>query len=211
MAVPAARLTYEFVYELQSLALAWGISARELWTEVRHKCKTETPTLEQRIAAYRSVARDSSHEKFTLASWDAGAGLPPEKVLHRSIYQEVDLLWSKSRVLGAGLFDIRLRAPRIQKSCRFHRKFDGRRFLTLNLPDWKSGTLSSTTEQEYYEAVSDWLCDGIQIGHRYWRPFWVEGKPVVNKDGDWIYQVHLYATTGLGLEDCPISLRDFLD
>lgn len=171
IAVPAGNMTYEFVYELQTLALLWSVPAKVVRMEVIEFCKTDTPALEQRLAAYQCIAAGRPYDGFTLSSWDAGAGLPEERKSHRSVYQEATLSWAQSNSPVSSPFDIRLNAPRTQRSCRFHRIFDGRRFLTLNIPGFKGTNLPGASEDELYEAVSQWLCDGFQIAQRHWMPF----------------------------------------
>lgn len=203
-------LDYNFVYELQSLALSLSRDARELWVDVSKRCGSDQPGLEQRHAAYKAIAGSKSHETFTRSSWTPDTGLAAEKQSHRSLYQEASLSWSQNRRNDPSPFDVRLHAPRTQKSCRFHRIFGGDRFLVLNMPDWKESALPGTPEHEFHEMVSTWICRGIRLGYRNWYPFWIEDKAKRDDDGNWFKQVHLFATTGRGLDKRAVSLKEFL-
>lgn len=210
--MPTFGLAYDFVWELQSVSLSLNVPSREILRQVRSICRTDNPTIEERLAAYRKIADNRPYEPFGRLSWLPSAGLPDDKQLHRSLYQEASLSFSQSRDPDASPFDLRLHAPRSQQSCRFHRIFGGHRFLTINVPNWREGFVSGLSDAEdYHEAISNWLCDGIKIGYRFWRPYWVEDKAKQDQNDQWYYQVHLFATTGLELDDNPMSIKDFLD
>ncbi|ETN44653.1 uncharacterized protein HMPREF1541_10323 [Cyphellophora europaea CBS 101466] len=206
------KINYEYAWELQSLALSLGMNAKEIFYKVRNICHRDSPSVEERLSAYKEIAAGRSYEPFQRHSWLPAAGLPPEKRNHRSLYQEVTLTWNQTKDPESSPFKMRLHAPRFQKSNRFHRIYDGGRFLILNVPFLRASDIPSGLgdPEQYHEVVIEWLSNGLKIGGRFWRPFFVD-QPKQTKAGAWFNQVNLFATTGLGLEQDPVSMKDFLN
>jgi hypothetical protein len=209
----APDLSIDYAWELQSQALEFACSAKDLFDFVKehkteHKtcpkeppCSKETPCPKKRIAAYKSFANATQIVKFGEKSWEIQEKMPDHEP-RLSIYQSITLKAHETRRWHDSPYEVRMNPPGIDKSCRFHRHYGDRRFLMLRVP------FASSSDNEFRTAVVKWLsrCE-LKIAGRAWRMFWVDDKG--SKVGDrWYYTVHLFAVSGTGLE--PISLEKFI-
>ena len=165
-------------------------------------------------------------EVFGPACWDPTRNAIPGKESHKSIHLKVKLTWAKSK--EGALFKPRILAPVIDKSCRFHRKFGGGRFLEMQVPFLRGGDIKEDSRhlknhaQAIFESTTRWLsCHPMHIAGRTWRPFFVDDQPTNDNDGVYYSRIHFFAVEGVGLvvgtgphtrPFCdPMSIEDFID
>lgn len=104
-----------------------------------------------------------------------------------------------------GVFDLKLNPLRIDRSCRFHRRFGADRFLSLTMP--APARPPPHLRFEKYpsvlrEAIAKWL---VQYDHyllgRTWKAFYVEEVRKKNRAGSNIqFRVELFAVDGIDFE-----------
>ena len=212
------------MYELQSLSRSWEESPLSIFKQVEKICKLTKSTHTERSATYNKLklaTKKASFEKFGDA-WVPSLGQAPGQENHRSSYLHVSLDW-KTKSSDPHLFDVKLRGPVTDKSCRFHRIFGGDRFLMLHLPTVQRGVRHADKLQE---AVIQWLKSSEHfIAGRRWRAFWVDDSPPkAAKDKPYASYniVYMFAVSGVGL-DAPddaftqrpdrrhLSIAEFID
>jgi RNA dependent RNA polymerase len=213
-AVAAARLppglSFEYMYELQSLALSWRQEPIDIYKGIQKRSKGRTLTPDERNSEYKQLMRFgnlSTPESFGTRAWIPAADLGKEK--RRSIQLNAHLNWA-SKASDPTLFHVSLKAPGVDRSCRFHRIFGGDRFIALRLPFVTYSDLPSYLRPHglsIFEHLVKWLVTEHNIAGRQWRAFWVDDKPPKpTKDKPSYNKVYLFATSGIGLSEDAANL-----
>jgi RNA dependent RNA polymerase len=112
------------------------------------------------------------------------------------------------------LFRLHLNPMTLDKSCRFHRKFGGDRFLTILIPNLsKTPNLSQGQITSLRERFLEWMLTEKSFLGRNWRAVYLEPdkkKAVPGKVKQFCHKVTFFALSGKAIKT-PMSLWDFLN
>ncbi|RMZ79804.1 hypothetical protein DV738_g3248, partial [Chaetothyriales sp. CBS 135597] len=176
-----SNLSFEAVYEIQSLALSWGIKSSAVFKALEPLCGSKINDSSARWNAIKSISKDRQPHNLTdSSSW------APKKEEWQSVYLSATLDWAAP---SAGeLFRLQLNGPVIDRTCRFHRYLGGTRYLTLNVPPLDKKSIP-------------WELRGIGINKFSTQP---ETRDITLKDFlDW----HLCWNQNLGSSDLKLFAR----
>ena len=195
----------------------WGNAPfRNRW-EI-HRVSTGLDVASTELLAIKLLRQTRDHQLF----WQHVNNLPgtsPRKLPHRSSFEAWEqaenryedpkssesvvfsgtLTWREAS--RAGLFDLSLNPLKLEKSCRFHRRFGSDRFLVLQFPSLSTHDLPSHMRRDDHDvrtAVSHWLSKTVHhLLGRQWRAFYVEeAKRASKAKTPRGYKVHLFAIDG---------------
>ena len=195
-------VSFEFQYEIQSLALALNERAVTVLSKVQKACKMnkkDEPGPKERHKVYKTIAKGKQIEHFTERSWLPSEGLQKGKENHRATYLSMTLSVDEDASEKSSPYKVKLNAPHTDKSCRLYRKYDNQRLMIMHLPlvdarDFPKMTSQPVTQEDIYKEVMTWLSEGThKIAGHTWRVFFIDDKTRTRNDEVRDRQVHLFA------------------
>ncbi|KAL9618121.1 MAG: hypothetical protein Q9160_007128 [Pyrenula sp. 1 TL-2023] len=183
-------------YELQRIANVFGISVKELVLQVNG----EEPNLQSLWQDARKFTpkHQMMPEKSSMDAWNSAQNT----FFHESGSSVT--LWGSlewAHPPNKGMFRVQLQPLKLERSCRFHRKFGADRFFTLRVPSLEASAAHSTfgSVDQVHGAIATWLARSTHcfLG-REWRAFYVEkekrrSKESKEKEG---FKVYFFAVDG---------------
>lgn len=184
-------------YELQRIAHTFGISVKELLLQVNGK-EPDLRSLWQDARNFACTHDMMMPEKSSLDAWNSARNT----FFHEtgsSVTLSGSLEWVHPP--NKGIFRVQLQPLKLERSCRFHRKFRPDRFLMLRLPSLEVSSTHSTSGpvNEVPAAIASWLARSSHyLLGREWRAFYVEkdkrrSKKSTEKGG---FKVYLFVIDG---------------
>ena len=163
-------------YELERVGRSWAVplsciltptcappkTYEEFWTGVEHHTQRGTNVLP---------------EKPARRAWDAAVGDFRAGRLSEIVDLSGDLEWCSES--ERGILKLKLNPLKIERSCRFYRRFGSDRFLSLTLPAPSRAPrhlrFRNSQPTSLREDIATWLTQHKhQLLGRWWRPFYVE-------------------------------------
>ncbi|OQE12430.1 hypothetical protein PENVUL_c001G06321 [Penicillium vulpinum] len=194
----SATIPLRFRYELERIARAWGMPFRQILVGDRVTFNTQDDFWSWISGLGRRYDRPLP-ERSPRRAWDAAVGDFKSDKHSEAVVLSGDLDWcDKSE---PGIFKLRLNPLKLERTCRFHRRFGSDRFLTLTIPaaDRPPGHQKQPSFPSVLrESIASWLTrnDHHCLG-RTWRAFFVEEVKTKRKSkGEPRFRVELFAIDG---------------
>ena len=231
------RTPFRYRYECHRLAKKAFISPRHFFKAITVICKTEEPTFAAFWDAAKLICNNAAPDSQLLASdkssqvaWDHALDNFTTLSHDKSVALSAVLDWAEAS--QKGVFNLTLKPLRLEKSCRFDRRFGGDRLLCVTIPDLSGSSMPQHMKpkaKNIHSAVSHWLGrETHYIAGRYWRAYYVEPtKTKPNSTASPTFRVYMFAVGGVDMSeatsqdrylggrrsDCrtKISLPDFID
>lgn len=183
-------------YELQRIAGSLNMLPEHLLLRMDGK-EPDLLIFWQNARSLASSQKKMLPEKSSLEAWSSAEGTFQHES-GSSVTLSGSLCWTESP--DQGLFRLQLQPLKLERSCRFHRRFGADRFLLLYLPSLSARHLPPdfANPSEVKAAVSDWLARSTHhfLG-REWRAFYVEeDKRQSKKSTPRGFKAHLFAVDG---------------
>lgn len=184
-------------YELERIARAWDVPSDKMLVGEKAPF-SKYDDFWRWIQNHTQRFGKSLPEKAAAKAWDSAIN----QFRHEEKHSEVtifsgDLSWSEP-----GILKLKLNPLRIERSCRFHRRFGADRFLTLTIPAPARPPehLRFPSQPSLLrESIVKWLTrnDHHCLG-RTWRPFYVEEvKNKKKQTGDIKFRIEFFAVDGV--------------
>ncbi|CAI7604766.1 unnamed protein product [Penicillium glandicola] len=187
----SATIPLRFRYELERIARAWGIPFKQILVGDRVTFNTQ----DDFWSWVGGLGRRYGHplpERSPRRAWDAAVGDFKSDKHSEVVVLSGDLDWCEP-----GIFKLRLNPLKLERTCRFHRRFGSDRFLTITVPAADRHPIHHN-EPVLRESIASWLTrnDHRCLG-RTWRAFYVEEVKTKGKaKGEPRFQVELIAIDG---------------
>lgn len=202
-----ASIPLRYRYELERIGRAWNVPFdrmlvgksislcyQEFWKWIERHNQRDGKTLP---------------EKCSRATWDAATGDFKTDRHSEAVVLTGDLDWcSKSE---PGILKLKLNPLRMERSCRFHRRFGSDRFMTLTIPAPArppNHLRLSSQPGLLRESIAEWLTQNThQCLGRAWRPFYVEEVKVKRKSNtaEPKFRVEFFAIDGIDFGHGPFA------
>ncbi|KAJ9256631.1 hypothetical protein DTO212C5_8995 [Paecilomyces variotii] len=187
-------------YELERIAREWNLPSEKMLVGEKVPF-SKYDDLWRWIENHGQRSGRALPEKSASSAWDSAVNQfkHPEKHSEVTVFSG-DLSWCDWS--ERGILKLKLNPLRVEKSCRFHRRFGSDRFLTLTIP-----APSRPAEHLRFpshpsllrESIVKWLTqnDHRCLG-RTWRPFYVEEvKNKKKQTGEIRFRVEFFAVDGI--------------
>lgn len=200
-------IPFRYRYECHRLAQKASLTPRQFYKEVVQICKTEYPDYEALWAAAKVICsrpdlpKLGASEKSSASAWDVAQGEFKTTSNEKSVILSAALEWADAN--QPGIFVCKLNPLRLEKSCRFERRFGADRLMYLTLPFVtsdipKDSRNLSVKVDDVHAVVSRWLGSTTHfIAGRCWRAFFIEEvKKKSNDDKPKCFKICMFATDG---------------
>ncbi|KAH8701788.1 putative RNA-directed RNA polymerase [Talaromyces proteolyticus] len=194
---------------------------------LRAKYELERVRIEWNVDPMQILAGDKPHEQYAgFWNWlgDLGQRLSkklPEKPSQRAWNSAIDRFQGDRHsevvvMTGAldwctkgepGIFKIRLNPLKMERTCRFHRRFGSDRFLSITIPAPSQSSRHLPDSQSFFcDTITKWLShyDHFLLG-RVWRAFFIDDYKNKNKskNGEPRFRVDFFAVDGTDFRKLP--------
>jgi hypothetical protein len=192
-----AKVPLRAKYELERVRLEWGVD---------HKLILAGEKPHEKHADLWSWLRDLSvrfnrslPEKSSPKAWDAAIGRFQGDRHSEVVVLTGALDWCDET--ESGIFKLRLNPLKLDRTCRFHRRFGSDRFLSITIPaSSQAPRYIRDSNVSLREVTAKWLSsyDQFLLG-RVWRAFYIEEYKNKSKakSGEPRFRVDLFAVDGV--------------
>ncbi|KAL2013601.1 hypothetical protein VTN00DRAFT_1126 [Thermoascus crustaceus] len=187
-------------YELERIARAWSIPLNKMLAGSSMSYDYEK--FWHWVGNHSQQCGRPVPEKSAARAWAVAENLFKNTGKHSEVVLLTgDLDWCEKH--EPGIFKLKLNPLKVERSCRFHRRFGSDRFLSLTIPapTRPPPHLRFTSQPSLLqESVVKWLTQNIHhcLG-RKWRPFYVEVKKR-KTNGDIRFRVEFFAIDGVDFD-----------
>lgn len=191
-------------YELERVAEEWGISLKDVHAGDKVPFNSHEDFWRW-IEGHARRRGNALPEKSPAKAWDAAVNQFKVVDEHSEVVMLTGALdWrDKSE---AGIFKLKLNPLKIERSCRFHRRFGSDRFLSLTIPAPSrppSHLRFDSHPSLLRETIAKWLAhsEHYLLG-RTWRAFYVEEVKTKGKKNksDIRFRVEFFAVDGIDFD-----------
>lgn len=190
---PISAISLRLYYELERAARLWRVSTADL---VRSGYPKDDYDELWRWLTKHPRRNGNLPSRSSSIAWDLAEGYWSDPDNQQVVIMEGHLEWSSC---DRGHFKLILHPLKLEKGCRFFRRFTSDRFLAVTFP-----FLSEHCKcEDLQKQVARWLSEGDQyILGRKWKAFHIDER----KEG---YRVMFFATAGVDFQAAqfPISPR----
>ncbi|KAL2220159.1 putative RNA-directed RNA polymerase [Thermoascus aurantiacus ATCC 26904] len=189
-------------YELERIARAWGIPFNMMLAG--DSMTYDYERFWEWVATHSQRRSMPLPEKSAPRAWAAAVERFKDTAKHSEVVVLTgELDWCEKS--EPGILKLRLNPLKIERTCRFHRRFGSDRFLSLTIPapTRPPPHLRSTSPPSLLrESIVKWLTQNVHhcLG-RKWRPFYVEDVDTKKKrNGDIRFRVVFFAIDGIDFD-----------
>ncbi|RAO68792.1 uncharacterized protein BHQ10_004804 [Talaromyces amestolkiae] len=178
-------------YELERVKQAWDISPKDIL--VGDKPYEKHVDFWQWLGNVGGRKNKPLPEKPSIKAWNAAIGRFEGDRHSEAVILSGSLDWCEKG--EPGIFKLRLNPLKVDRTCRFYRRFGSDRFLSITMPSPSQppSHLRLKDHVSLREALTDWLVDNNHhLLNRTWKAFYVDdfknksksktGKPIVRVD-----------------------------
>lgn len=159
-------------YELERVRLEWGVDHKHIF--VGEKPHEKHADFWSWLGALSVRFNKSLPEKSSPKAWDAAIDRFQGERHSETVVLTGALDWCDEA--ESGIFKLRLNPLKLDRTCRFHRRFGSDRFLSITIPSSsKAPKYIQESKASLQEVAAKWLSgyDQFLLG-RVWRAFFVE-------------------------------------
>lgn len=184
-------------YELERIGRAWNVPFNRML--VGNNISLTFDEFWKWIAGHNQRNGQLLPERSSRRAWDAAMGSFRTGNHSEVVVFSGDLDWCEPD--EPGILKLRLHPLKIEKTCRFHRRFGSDRFLSLSLPPPTQPPPHRRLPSQptlLLESLASWLTQNVHrcIG-RTWQPFFVEEfKPKKKIESGLRFKVEFFAVDG---------------
>lgn len=178
-------------YELERVRQAWDVSPKDIL--VGDKPYETYLDFWQWLGNVGGRKNKTLPEKPSIKAWNAAIRRFEGDRHSEAVILSGSLDWREKG--ESGIFKLRLNPLKVDRTCRFYRRFGSDRFLSITMPfpSQPPSHLSLKDQVSLREALTDWLVDSNHhLLNRTWKAFYVDdfknksksktGKPMVRVD-----------------------------
>ncbi|EED17583.1 RNA-directed RNA polymerase, putative [Talaromyces stipitatus ATCC 10500] len=193
----SAKVPLRARYELERVKKYWDMNPKDIL--VGDKPYEKYSDFWQWLSDLGQRNNKTLPEKPSVKAWNAACGRFEGDRLSEAVILSGTLDWCTKD--EPGIFKFRLNPLKIDRTCRFYRRFGSDRFLTITMPypSRPPGHLRIKDRNSLREALADWL---VQNNHyllkRTWKAFYIEEfkSKKKSKPGDPRVRVDFFAVDG---------------
>ncbi|BDD59643.1 hypothetical protein MPDQ_001774 [Monascus purpureus] len=198
-----------FRYELERIGRAWEVPLDQMLAGNSIPFKTYDEFW-QWIVKHSQRGENPLPERSALRAWDSAVGDFKTERHSEAVVLTGDLHWCSEA--EPGILKLNLNPLRIQRTCRFYRRFGSDRFLSLTIPapSRPPDHLRHNFQPAFLrECMAMWLTQNEhRLLGRVWRPFYVEEDKGKRKAAEPRFKVEFFAVDGVdfnhGLQPIPV-------
>lgn len=197
----ASSVSLRHRYELERIARAWGIPLNKMLAGSTMSYDYEK--FWHWVGNHNQRCGRPVPEKSAARAWAVAENLFKDTGKHSEVVVLTgDLDWCEKS--EPGIFKLKLNPLKIERTCRFHRRFGSDRFLSLTIPapTRPPPHLRFTSQPSFLrESIVKWLTQNIHhCFGRKWRPFYVEEVKKRKTNGDIRFRVEFFAIDGVDFD-----------
>lgn len=167
-------------YELERVKQAWDVSPKQIL--VGDKPYEKHAEFWQWLGNVGRRINKTIPEKSPANAWSAAIGRFEGQRHSEAVVFSGTLDWCEKD--EPGIFKLRLHPLKIERTCRFYRRFGSDRFLSITMPSPSQppSHLRFKDQTSLREALADWLVNNNHyLLRRTWKAFYVDDVKTKNK------------------------------
>jgi RNA dependent RNA polymerase len=184
-------------YELERIGQEWKVEPKQIL--VGDKPYEKYSDFWQWLGEVGRRMNKSLPEKPSMKAWNAALGRYQGDRHSEAVILSGSLDWCDKD--EAGIFKLKLNPLKIERTCRFHRRFGSDRFLSITVPSPSQPPrhLGVRDQSSLREILTKWLVNNDHyFMRRRWRAFYVDDlkTKTKTKSGESRVRVHFFAVDG---------------
>ncbi|KAJ5851681.1 RNA-dependent RNA polymerase eukaryotic-type [Penicillium soppii] len=194
----SAKIPLRFRYELERIGRAWGVPSDRMLVGDHVPYDTQDKFWAW-ISGHNQRNNQPLPEKTPSRAWDAAVDNFKSKKQSEVVVLSGEMDWCDES--EPGIFKLNLNPLKLERTCRFHRRFGSDRFMTITVPAPDrpcSHQMNGPYPSALRECMATWLTrhEHFCLG-RTWRAFYVEEMKTKRKSkGEPRFRIELFAVAG---------------